>query len=64
MAGVIGLLEASAQNLRMKIRRVVGYLAFHYTYVIPNVVRVLLRYAVELPDPDTGHGGLGFCRVQ
>ena len=64
MAGAIGLLEASAQNLRMKIRRVMGYLAFHCTYVISNAVGVLLRYAPELPDLDTGRGGLGFRPVQ
>ena len=64
MEGVIGLLEASAQNLRMKIRRMVGYLTFHCTYVISNAVGVLLRYALELPDPDTGHGELGFSCMQ
>ena len=33
MEGVIGLLEASAENLRMKIRRVVVYLAFHVLHI-------------------------------
>ena len=64
MEGVIGLLEASGQNLRMKIRRVVGYLSFHCIYVISNAVRVLLRYALELPDLDTGRGELEFRCMQ
>ena len=53
MAGVIGLLEASAQNEDQG----VVCLAFHCTYVISNAVGVLLRYPLELPDPDTGRRG-------
>ena len=60
MTGVIGLLEASAQSEDQG----VVCLAFRCTYVISNAVGVLLRYPLELPDPDTGRRGLGFRRVQ
>ncbi|KAN0132206.1 Acyl-CoA N-acyltransferase [Lactarius tabidus] len=64
LAGVIGLLDASVYNLSVEIGWVVAFPAFQRTYVTSNAVGILLRYALELPDPDTGRGGLGFRRVQ
>jgi RimJ/RimL family protein N-acetyltransferase len=65
LAGVIGLLDASAHNLSVEIGWVVVFPAFQRTYVTSNAAGILLRYALELPDPETaGRGGLGFRRVQ
>jgi len=64
LAGVIGLMDASAHNLSVEIGWVAIFPAFRRTYVTSNAVGILLRYALELPSPDTGRGGLGFRRVQ
>jgi RimJ/RimL family protein N-acetyltransferase len=68
MAGVIGLINASAENLSTEIAWVLVFPAFQRTYVTSNAVGIVLRYALELPSPDPAHGargrGLGFRRVQ
>ena len=64
LAGVIALLDTSAFNLSVEIGWLVVFPAFQRTYVTSNAVGILLRYALELPDPDTGRGGMGFRRVQ
>ena len=60
LAGVIGLLDASAYNLSVEIGWLVVFPSFQRTYVTSNAVGILLRYALELPHQD----GLGFRRVQ
>jgi len=67
MAGTIGLLGASAQNLSAEIAWVLVFPAFHRSYVTSNAVGIMLQYTLELPSPDPGSGrprGLGFRRVQ
>jgi RimJ/RimL family protein N-acetyltransferase len=67
MAGVIGLIHASAQNLSAEIAWVLVFPAFQRTYVTSNAVGILLQYTLELPSPDPGSGrcrGLGLRRVQ
>jgi len=60
LAGVIGLLDASAPNLSVEMGWVVVFPAFQRTYVTSNAVGILLRYALELPHAN----GLGFRRVE
>jgi len=65
MAGVIGLINASAEYLSVQIAWVAVFPAFPRTYITSNAVGIVLRYVLELPSPDPGHGrGLGFRRVQ
>jgi len=68
MAGVIGLINASAENLSAEIAWLLVFPAFQRTYITSNAVGIMLRYALELPSPDPVHGGrgrgLGFRRVQ
>lgn len=67
MAGVIGLINASAANLSAEIAWVLVFPAFQRTYVTSNAVGILLQYTLELPSPDPARGarrGLGFRRVQ
>ena len=65
---MIGLLEASEYNPSAEIAWAVIPPAFHRTYVTSNAVGILLLilllYALELQDPDTGHEGLGSSHVQ
>ncbi|KAI9508970.1 acyl-CoA N-acyltransferase [Russula earlei] len=62
-AGVIGLINASPENLSAEIAWVLVFPAFQRTYVTTNAVGLLLRYCLELPDAPQGRG-LGFRRVQ
>ena len=64
MVGVIGLLEASSQKLENEDQADGGVPVFHCKYIKSNTLGVLLRYALELLDPDTGCGGPGFHRMQ
>ncbi|KAH9052651.1 acyl-CoA N-acyltransferase [Lactarius vividus] len=69
MAGVIGLINASSQNLSAEIAWVLVFPAFQRTYVTSNAIGIMLQYALELPSPEPvpGRGvrrGLGFRRVQ
>ena len=65
---MIGLLEESEYSPSAEIGWVVIPPAFHRTYVTSNAVSILLLilllYALELQDPDTGHEGLGSGYVQ
>ncbi|KAI9433153.1 acyl-CoA N-acyltransferase [Lactarius indigo] len=69
MAGVIGLINASPENLTAEIAWVLVFPAFQRTYVTTNAIGIMLHYALELPSPSPGPGrsirrGLGFRRVQ
>ena len=73
LAGVIGLIKASAEHLSAEIAWLLVFPAFQRTYVTSNAVGIVLQYALELPTPpdsDPAHGtttrrrGLGFRRVQ
>ncbi|KAH9168533.1 acyl-CoA N-acyltransferase [Lactarius sanguifluus] len=65
MAGVIGLINASPENLSIEIAWVVVFPAFQRTYVASNAIGIMLQYAFELPSPGPGvRRGLGFRRVQ
>ncbi|KAH8977601.1 acyl-CoA N-acyltransferase [Lactarius hatsudake] len=65
MAGVIGLINASPENLSAEIAWVLVFPAFQRTYVTSNAIGIMLQYAFELPSPGPGvRRGLGFRRVQ
>ncbi|KAH8985045.1 acyl-CoA N-acyltransferase [Lactarius hatsudake] len=67
MAGVIGLINASPENLSAEIGWVLVFPAFQRTHVASNAIGIMLQYAFELPSPGPGPGvrrGLGFRRVQ
>ncbi|KAH8980074.1 acyl-CoA N-acyltransferase [Lactarius akahatsu] len=65
MAGVIGLINASPENLSAEIAWVLVFPAFQGTYVTSNAIGIMLQYAFELPSPGPGgRRGLGFRRVQ
>ena len=67
MAGVIGLINASAAQLCAEIAWVLVFPAFRRTYVTSNAIGILLQYILELPSPSPkpdARRGLGFRRVQ
>jgi len=64
MAGVIGLVNASAENLSAEIAWLLVFPEFQRTYVTSNAIGIMLQYAFELPTPGARHRGLGFRRVQ
>ncbi|KAF8257909.1 acyl-CoA N-acyltransferase [Lactarius quietus] len=64
MAGVIGLISASAANLSAEIAWVLVFPEFQRTYVTSNATGIVLQYALELPTPGARRRGLGFRRVQ
>ena len=67
MAGVIGLVNASAAQLCAEIAWALVFPAFRRTYVTSNAIGILLQYALEIPSPSPRPGarrGLGFRRVQ
>ncbi|KAH9027377.1 hypothetical protein EDB85DRAFT_2134030 [Lactarius pseudohatsudake] len=65
MAGVIGLINASPENLSAEIAWVLVFPAFQRTYVTSNAIGIMLQYTFELPEPGSGvRRGLGFRRVQ
>ncbi|KAI9439418.1 hypothetical protein BJY52DRAFT_1206940 [Lactarius psammicola] len=69
MAGVIGLINASAENLSAEIAWVLVFPAFRRTYVTSSAIGILLQYTLELSSPSLNPGysarrGLGFRRVQ
>lgn len=59
LAGVIGLCDASAANLRAEVAFVMISPKFQHTHVTTNAVGLLLHYALDLPS----EGGLGLRRV-
>jgi RimJ/RimL family protein N-acetyltransferase len=60
MAGMIGLVHHSIQNLSTEIGPVVILPQFQRTHVCTNAVGIMMRYCLELPSA----GGLGFRRLQ
>jgi RimJ/RimL family protein N-acetyltransferase len=60
MAGMIGLVHHSKQNLSTEIGPVLILPPFQRTHVCTNAVGIMMRYCLELPSA----GGLGFRRVQ
>ena len=60
LAGVIGFLNSSPQNLSTEIGFVIITPPFQRTHVTSNAVGLLLLYTLNLP----GDGGLGLRRVQ
>ncbi|RPA98943.1 acyl-CoA N-acyltransferase [Choiromyces venosus 120613-1] len=60
LAGVIGYLNASFENLSTEIGYLITFPAFQRTHVTTNAVGLLLQYAL---DPEH-MGGLGLRRVQ
>ncbi|KAJ6494822.1 acyl-CoA N-acyltransferase [Mycena vitilis] len=60
LAGVIGLVHTSSQNLSTEIACVICFPEFQRTFVNSNAVGILMRYCLDLPKD----GGLGFRRVQ
>lgn len=59
IAGIIGLLHASPQNLSVDIGPVIILPGFQRTFVSSNAIGALLRYCLNLPSD----GGIGFRRV-
>jgi hypothetical protein len=67
LAGVIGLINVSAAQLRVEIAWVLVFPAFWHTYVTSNAIRILLQHILELPLPlpkPSARRGLGFQHVQ
>jgi len=60
LAGVIGLLNASPQNLMVEIGHIAIFPSFQRTHVNTNAVGLLLNYSFDHPTS----GGLGLRRVQ
>ncbi|CAA7263759.1 unnamed protein product [Cyclocybe aegerita] len=51
IAGIIGLINSSAQNLQTEIGCVIILPPFQRTHVASNAVGLLLHYCLDLPDP-------------
>jgi RimJ/RimL family protein N-acetyltransferase len=64
MAGLIGLIRTSRENLCTEIGWIIVFPAFQRTYVTTNAIGLLLRYCLDLPVPGAVRPGLGFRRVQ
>ncbi|KAJ7274429.1 acyl-CoA N-acyltransferase [Mycena haematopus] len=60
LAGMIGLLHTSPDNLSTEIGPVICFPKFQRSFVNTNAVGILMRYCLNLPE----EGGLGFRRVQ
>ncbi|KAJ7591532.1 hypothetical protein C8J56DRAFT_887849 [Mycena floridula] len=60
LAGLIGYVYASANDLSVELGPVIAFPAFQGTFVASNAVGILLHYALNLPSD----GGLGLRRVQ
>ncbi|TFK97426.1 acyl-CoA N-acyltransferase [Pterulicium gracile] len=60
MAGVVGYLNSSPENLRTEIGFIVILPEFQRSHVSSNAIGLLLHYALDLPE----RGGLGLRRVQ
>ncbi|KAH9484923.1 hypothetical protein JR316_0001825 [Psilocybe cubensis] len=59
IAGLIGWLHASPQNLSVEIGPVIVFPEFQRTFVSANAIGLLLRFFLDLP----AQGGQGFRRV-
>lgn len=59
-AGIIGLLDASPENLSAELGFVVAFPKYQRTHLTTNMIGLLLQYCLELPE----NGGLGLRRVQ
>ncbi|KAF8971265.1 acyl-CoA N-acyltransferase [Flammula alnicola] len=59
IAGAIGWLHGSPQNLSLEIGPVIILTEFQRTFVSTNAIGLLLKYVLDVPS----QGGLGFRRV-
>ena len=59
-AGIVGLLDASPENLFAEIGFVVAFPEYQRTHLVTNMVGLLLEFCLDLPE----NGGLGLRRVQ
>ena len=59
MAGIIGFISCSPQNLAAEIAPVIIFPAFQRTFVSSNAIGLMMKYALDLPED----GGIGFRRV-
>jgi len=59
-AGIVGLLDASPENLTVEIGPVIAFSKYQRTHLTSNMVGLLLQFCLELPED----GGLGLRRVQ
>lgn len=62
IAGIIGIIGASARDLRAEIGPVIVLPNFQRTFVSSNAIGLVLRYCLDLPT--AANPGLGFRRVQ
>ena len=62
LAGLIGLIGTSVEQLTTEIAFVVIFPAFQRTHVATNAVGILMKYCLELPSAP--ESGLGLRRVQ
>ncbi|KAL9597301.1 MAG: hypothetical protein Q9219_005225 [cf. Caloplaca sp. 3 TL-2023] len=60
LAGIVGYLSSSVENLCTEIGLLIILPAFQRTHVTSNAVGLLLQYALDTPE----QGGLGLGRVQ
>lgn len=59
-AGIVGLLDASPENLSVEIGFVIAFPKYQRTHIATNMIGLLLEFCLELPE----NGGLGLRRVQ
>lgn len=59
MAGVIGVLKCSPENLKLEFGPVIIFPAFQGTYVSKHAIGAMLKYWLDVPS----QGGMGFRRV-
>lgn len=59
-AGIVGLLDASPENLSAEIGFVIAFPKYQRTHLVTNMVGLLLEFCLELPE----NGGLGLRRLQ
>ncbi|VDC02818.1 unnamed protein product [Peniophora sp. CBMAI 1063] len=58
-AGIIGLVQYSAQNLSVSMAPIITWRDFQRTYVTSSAIGLLLRYCLDTP----AQGGLGLRRI-
>ena len=59
-AGVIGFLNSAPEHLSTEIGFVLAFPKYQRTYLVTNMIGLLLEFCLELPE----NGGLGLRRVQ
>lgn len=63
LAGMLGYTNTSPENLSTEIAFVLVLPPYRHTHVTSNAVGLLMHYALDLPSPLSGPGGLGLRRV-